>query len=154
VLTRYFSLPVVPTVLGFDARIQLLHSEDALAVLEQAALRAGGGVFNAGGDGALMLSQAIRRAGRLQLPMPVAAIPTAGRLLRGARLIDFNTDHVRYLNHGRIVDTTRLRTVFGFTPRWTTRQAFDDYVHGSGMRPLFDLSRLAGLERRVLGTQV
>ncbi len=36
VLTRYFALPVVPTVLGYDARIQLLHSEDALAVLEQA----------------------------------------------------------------------------------------------------------------------
>ena len=26
VLTRYFALPVVPTVLGYDARVQLLHS--------------------------------------------------------------------------------------------------------------------------------
>ncbi|EWC63414.1 UDP-glucose 4-epimerase [Actinokineospora spheciospongiae] len=154
VLTRYFALPVVPTVLGYDARIQLLHSEDALAVLEQAALREGGGVFNVGGDGVLMLSQAIRRAGRVQLPMPAAAVPTAGRLLRGARLVDFNPDHVRYLNYGRVVDTTRLRTVFGFTPRWTTRQAFDDYVHGSALRPVLDPSLLAALESRVLRTRV
>ena len=36
VVTRYFALPVVPTVLGYDARVQLLHEEDALAVLERA----------------------------------------------------------------------------------------------------------------------
>ena len=36
VFTRYFALPVVPTVLGYDARVQLLHEEDGLAVLERA----------------------------------------------------------------------------------------------------------------------
>ncbi|GLZ38226.1 NAD-dependent epimerase/dehydratase family protein [Actinokineospora sp. NBRC 105648] len=153
VLTRYFSLPVVPTVLGYDARIQLLHSEDALAVLERAATHPVPGVFNAGGDGVLMLSQAIRRAGRLQLPVPRSAMPSAGRLLRGARLVDFSPDHVRYLNHGRVLDTTRLRAVFGFTPRWTTRQAFDDFVHGSGLRPIVDPALLAGLERGLTGTR-
>ncbi|SDD42934.1 NAD-dependent epimerase/dehydratase family protein [Actinokineospora iranica] len=151
VLTRYFALPVVPTVLGYDARIQLLHSEDALAVLEQAAVRGAPGVFNAGGDGVLMLSQAIRRAGRIPLPVLRSAIPAAGRILRGARLVDFSPDHVRYLNYGRVVDTTRLRTVLGFTPRWTTRQAFDDYVHGNALRPVISPELLEGLEHRVLG---
>src|SRR6478735_10431544 len=32
-LTRYLSLPVVPTVLGFDPRLQFCHEEDALAAL-------------------------------------------------------------------------------------------------------------------------
>ncbi|MGQ0839300.1 NAD-dependent epimerase/dehydratase family protein [Actinokineospora sp.] len=152
VLTRYFALPVVPTVLGYDARIQLLHSEDALAVLELASMGEHPGVFNVGGDGVLMLSQAIRRAGRLPLPVLRQAMPAAGRLLRGARVVDFSPDHVRYLNYGRVVDTTRLKSVFGFTPRWTTRQAFDDYVHGTGLRPVLDPALFAGLERRVLGT--
>jgi hypothetical protein len=31
VLSRYFSLPVVPTVPGYDGRLQLLHEQDALA---------------------------------------------------------------------------------------------------------------------------
>ncbi|SES24064.1 NAD-dependent epimerase/dehydratase family protein [Actinokineospora terrae] len=153
VLTRYFALPVVPTVLGYDPRIQLLHSEDALAVLERAATSPVSGVFNAGGDGVLLLSQAIRRAGRVPFPVPRAAMPTAGRLLRGARVVDFSADHVRYLNHGRVLDTTRLRTVLGFTPRWTTRQAFDDYVHGSGLRPVLDPTVIERLERRLVGTR-
>ncbi len=41
---------------------------------------------------------------------------------------------MKFLNFGRVVDTTRLKTEFGFTPRWTTRQAFDDYLASSGLR--------------------
>lgn len=152
VLSRYFALPVVPTVLGYDARIQLLHSEDALAVLERATRHALPGVVNVGGDGVLMLSQAVRRAGRVELSVPRAAIPLAGRLLGGARLVNFSPDLLRYLNFGRVLDTTRLRTTFGFTPRWTTRQAFDDYVRGSALRPVLDPAMLDGLRRRVLRT--
>ena len=61
VLTRYFALPFVPTVLGYDARVQLLHEEDALAVLERATCEELPGVFNVAADGVLLLSQAIRR---------------------------------------------------------------------------------------------
>jgi UDP-glucose 4-epimerase len=133
VLTRYFALPVVPTVLGYDARVQLLHSEDALAVLDRATINDLPGVFNVGGDGVLMLSQAIRRAGRIPLPLLRQAIPATARLFLGTRPVNFSPDQVRFLNYGRVVDTTRLKTTFGFTPRWTTSAAFDDYVHG---RPL------------------
>lgn len=147
-LTRYFALPLIPTVLGSDARVQLLHSEDALAILDRATLHDLPGVFNAGGDGVLLLSQAIRRAGRVSLPLPRQAIPAMTRLIGGSRVVDLSADQIRFLNYGRVVDTHRLRTVFGFSPRWTTAEAFDDYVTGSGVRPLLD-TPLSGLERRL-----
>jgi len=150
VLTRYFALPVVPTVLGYDARVQLLHSEDALAVLERATMHDLPGVFNVGGDGVLLLSQAIRRAGRLNLPVPSMAVPTVGGFFRSARLVDFSPDQMRFLNWGRVVDTTLLRKEFGFTPRWTTQQAFDDYVSGRGLKPLVDPETVAAAERGIL----
>jgi UDP-glucose 4-epimerase len=148
VLTRYFALPFVPTVLGFDARMQFLHSEDALAVLDRATLHDLPGVYNVAGDGVLMLSQAIRRSGRVPLPVPRSAIPAMTKLFGGSRVVDSSPDQIRYLNYGRVVDTTRLKTAFGFVPRWTTAEAFDDYVTGSGLRPLLD-APLAGLERRL-----
>jgi UDP-glucose 4-epimerase len=98
----------------------------------------------------LLLSQAIRRAGRLNLPVPSGAVPTVGRFFRSARLVDFSPDQMRFLNWGRVVDTTKLKREFGFTPRWTTRQAFDDYVSGRGLRPLIDPERVAAVERGVL----
>ncbi|WP_158886543.1 NAD-dependent epimerase/dehydratase family protein [Amycolatopsis anabasis] len=150
VLARYFALPVVPTVLGYDARIQLLHSADALAVLEQATLEDKPGVFNVGSDGVLTLSQAIRRAGRVELPVPSGVVPSVSKVLRGARVVDFSADQVRLLNFGRVVDTTRLKRDFGYTPRWTTREAFDDYVQGRGLRPVVDGRSLAGLAGKMV----
>jgi len=149
VLTRYFALPFVPTVLGYDARVQLLHLEDALAVLERATIEDLPGVFNAGGDGVLMLSQAIRRAGHVPVPVPRQVIPGVARLFGGSRLMDFSPDQVRYLNYGRVVDTTRLKATFGFTPKWTTAEAFDDFVTGSGLRRVLDAGPLASVERRL-----
>jgi len=150
VMTRYFSLPVAPTVLGYDARVQLLHEEDALAVLQRAAAGGRPGVFNVGGDGVLLLSQAIRRAGRLPLPVPAPAVGTLSRIFRRAGLVDFSAEQLRFLNFGRVVDTTRLRTEFGFTPRWTTVQAFDDFVGGRGLRPLIDPQRVVAVQRELL----
>jgi UDP-glucose 4-epimerase len=150
VFTRYFALPVVPTVLGYDARVQLLHEEDALAVLERAASLELPGTFNVAADGVLMLSQAIRRAGRIAIPVPGPAVGPVSRIVRGARLVDFSPEQMRLLNFGRVVDTTRLRTQFGFTPRWTTVQAFDDYVRGRALRPVISPDRVESVERGVL----
>jgi UDP-glucose 4-epimerase len=150
VFTRYFALPAVPTVLGYDARVQLLHEEDALAVLERAACEEIPGVFNVAADGVLLLSQAIRRAGRVPIPVPSPAVGPVSRLFRSARLVDFSPEQMRLLNFGRVVDNRRLREQFGFTPRWTTVQAFDDYVRGRALRPVCDPERFESFERRVL----
>lgn len=150
VLTRYFALPVIPTVLGYDARVQLLHEEDALAVLERATSHDLPGVYNVAADGVLLLSQAIRRAGRVPLPVPSGAVGPVSRIFRGARLVDFSPEQMRFLNFGRVVDTGRLRTQFGFTPRWTTTQAFDDYVRGRALRPVVSAESIETVERGVL----
>lgn len=149
-LTRYFSLPLVPTVLGYDARVQLLHEEDALAVLELAATAPAAGTFNVAADGVLLLSQAIRRASRIGVPVPAQLTPALVRFVRGARLVDFSPEQVRYLNFGRVVDTSMLTRELGFRPRWTTQQAFDDFVTGRGLRPVLDPARVRTLEERAV----
>jgi UDP-glucose 4-epimerase len=149
VFTRYFALPVVPTVLGYDARVQLLHEEDALAVLERSASHDVPGVFNVAADGVLLLSQAIRRAGRVPLPVPSRAVGPVSRVFRGARIVDFSPEQMRLLNFGRVVDNRRLRQQFGFTPRWTTMQAFDDFVRGRALRPVLGPDQVETVERGV-----
>ena len=65
-LSRYLAGPVVPSVLGHDARLQLLHEQDALGVLERATMAGRAGTFNVGASGIIMMSQAIRRSGRFR----------------------------------------------------------------------------------------
>ena len=55
--------PVVPTVVGHDARLQLLHEQDALGALERATMAGKAGTFNVGALDIIMMSQAIQRAG-------------------------------------------------------------------------------------------
>jgi UDP-glucose 4-epimerase len=145
-LTRYFALPVVPRVLGFDPRVQLIHEDDGIEVLRRATLENHAGTFNVGGAGVLLLSQAIRRAGRPSVPVVEPAVNLTGQLFRRAGLVDFSPEQLRYLEHGRAMDTSRLRTVFGHEPAYSTVEAFDDYVRGRGLRPYLPKRGLADLE--------
>ena len=84
--------------------------------------------MNVGGEGTLLLSQAIRRLGRVELPLPTPALGSVGRLSRRFGFVDYSPEQMRFLNFGRVVDTTVLRTEFGYLPRYSTEAALADYA--------------------------
>lgn len=148
---QYFRSPVTPTVLGRDPRMQVLHEQDSISALAHAALAAPGGTFNVAGDGSLTLSQAIRRAGRIAMPIPFALFRTVGRSFMGPVMQEFTSEQIDYFHFGCGLDTTRMRAELGFEPRWTTMQAFDDFVGGAALRPVLDPRWIAAAETRLLG---
>jgi len=139
----------VPTVFGFDPRIQLCHEDDGIEVLDRAVREDHPGIFNVGGAGVLLLSQAIRRLGKPSLPVPSPAVTLVARAFRSAGLVDFSPEQMRYLEHGRVADVSRLQAEFGWAPR-PTQQAFDDFVAAApGLRVLTpETARMA--EQKVL----
>jgi UDP-glucose 4-epimerase len=58
--------------------------------------------------------------------------------LHSAALIDYAPGQTRFLHFGRVLDTTRLRTEFGYLPRWTSSQAFDDFARSAALHPTVD----------------
>jgi UDP-glucose 4-epimerase len=132
-ITSYFRLPVIPTVLGYDPRMQFLHAEDLIDALRHTALSDVHGTFNVAGDGVLVLSQAIRRLQRPSVALPAFAVGGLGSVLRSARMADFSPEQLRFLTYGRGVDTTRMRNVLGFTPKYRTDEAFADF--GASLMP-------------------
>jgi UDP-glucose 4-epimerase len=127
-LTSYFTLPIIPTVLGFDPRLQFIHEDDGLAALQHAVSERRKGTFNIAGDGVLLLSQAIRRTGRRSVAFPGIVFPFVGRSMsRG--LADFSPESVRYLTYGRGLDTSAMRSRLGFEPSWTSERAFTEFAH-------------------------
>ena len=149
-LARYLAGPVVPTVLGRDARLQLLHEQDALGALERATMAAVPGTFNIGASGIIMMSQAIRRAGRLALPVPTFGVGAVDSVRKATMNSELNRDQLDYLSYGRVMDTTRMHTELGFEPKWTTLEAFDDFVRGRGLTPIIDPGWVGSLESQAL----
>ncbi len=129
-MTDYFRLRVIPTMLGFDPRLQFLHEDDALTAHRLATLGEVAGVFNVAGDGVLALSQAAHMAGRPTLPVPAPLGSAVGALYRRTGLADFSAEQMRYLSYGRGLDTTRMRSVLGLEPQYSTRDAFASFVQG------------------------
>jgi UDP-glucose 4-epimerase len=146
-LTRYFQLPLVPVAFGFDPRLQLLHTEDAVEVLRLAATSSRPGTFNVAADGVLLLSQAIRRAGRIPIPVPEPAVSVVGRAVRRSGLVDFSPEQMQFLNFGRVVGNDLLKSEFGYQPRFTTTSAFSDFVHGRPVLPVLRPSQRAWAKR-------
>jgi UDP-glucose 4-epimerase len=126
-LSQYFRLPVIPTVLGYDARLQLLHEDDLLGALRHATVAGVHGTFNVAGDGVMLLSQAVRRLGRPTVPVPVIALGPVAGLSRQLGLPRVPVELGDFLTFGRGLDTQRMRTILGFHPEHTTADAFADF---------------------------
>ena len=80
-VTRYLSLPVVPRVLGFDARLQFLHPSDAVEALLLVTREEVPGTYNVAAPDLLTLSQALGPAGPTVGRRPAAPGPADRRRL-------------------------------------------------------------------------
>ncbi|MFB9522413.1 NAD-dependent epimerase/dehydratase family protein [Streptomyces cremeus] len=147
-LSEYFSLPALPTVFGYDPRLQFVHEDDVVEVLRIAAHepRRGtlnSGTFNIAGDGVLLLSQCARRLGRPTVPFLLPAVRWVGSALRTVGMSDFSPEQIRLLTHGRVVRTGQMRETLGFEPAYTTAGTFEDFARsrGRGLLPPEVLAR-------------
>ncbi|WP_285568128.1 MULTISPECIES: NAD-dependent epimerase/dehydratase family protein [unclassified Streptomyces] len=136
-LADYLSLPVLPTVFGYDPRLQFVHEDDVVDVLGIAAgePRRGtlnSGTFNIAGDGVLLLSQCSRRLGRPTMPLLLPAVTWVGQALRTVGMTDFSPEQIRLLTHGRVVSTVQMRETLGFRPRFSTAETFAEFARSRG----------------------
>ncbi|MDV3220750.1 NAD-dependent epimerase/dehydratase family protein [Intrasporangium sp.] len=133
-VTDYFALPVVPVPLGYDARLQFIHEDDAVSALVTATTGPSVGIVNVAGDGFLTLLQCLAMVRRPVVPVPMITAGLIGNVVKRSGLADFSPDQIAFLAFGRGLDTTRMRTVFSFEPQYTTREAFQAFA--SHLRPI------------------
>jgi UDP-glucose 4-epimerase len=119
-LSRYLSLPGVPTLLGFDPRFQFVGERDAASVFLHAVDHPVPGTFNVAAPGQLYLSRVLRLGLRIEQPLPRRALQAALRGLARTGL-DLPSHLVALLEHGRVMETGDTARSLGFTPKLTAR---------------------------------
>jgi UDP-glucose 4-epimerase len=126
-VARWLSRRLVPTVMGHDPLVQLLHEVDAIAALKLAIDRDAPGAFNIAGEGVLPISTIIKLAGRIHLPIPHPLFVRLAGLLWLAQLSEAPPAFVAALRYLCVVDGARAREALGFRPLYSTRDAVLDF---------------------------
>jgi len=137
--TALFSLPVIPAILGFDPRYQFIHEDDLVDVLRFAVANELPGVYNAAGDGVLVLSEVASLLGRPLAPL----LPPWGTGIAAAGLratgIQIPEEVLGQLRYGRGIDNRKLKAA-GARLAHTTRETVVDHGEQLRVRPLLSSS--------------
>jgi len=120
--SNYLRLPLVPTLLGFDPMVQVIHELDVVEAVALA-LRPGiRGIFNLTGPGEVPLSVLLRELKRPALPIPHPLAQSVLNALWRSRLTSFPVPELDHIKFVCMVDGTRARTQLGFRPQHNLRE--------------------------------
>jgi len=135
-LARYLDLPLVPTVLGYDPIMQLIHRDDCVRALTIAALDAPPGTYNIATPDPAPLTRILAAAGKPHAPLlPPAGLGMTALTLRALGLAFLSPQLLDLLRWGRSLNVERAASLMGFKAERSTFDAFEDFVEQRRVLP-------------------
>ncbi len=114
--SNYLRLKAIPTLLGFDPMVQVIHQDDVVSAIVHAMRPGVRGIFNLAGPPPLPLSRLIAHTGRPRLTIPHFLATGVIQSLWRYRVTSFpapELDHIRYVC---MVDDRRAQAEMGYAP--------------------------------------
>ena len=131
----WFSLPVIPMILGFDPRYQFVHEDDVVHGLEHVVKSNVPGVYNVAGDGVLALSEVAGLLGKTWAPI----LPPWGTGLAAVGLrrlgLKIPPEMLKQLRFGRGVDNRRFKAT-GFRYGYTSKETVEKFAQHLRLHPI------------------
>lgn len=123
-ITNLFEKPLLLGVTGGDDRFVFIWDDDVAACLERAITSATTGIFNVAGDGALTMGELAALMGKRYLRLPAGLLRAALSVGKPLGLTRYGPEQVAFLQYRPVLDNTRLKSQFGYTPQKTSAEAF------------------------------
>ncbi len=116
-------------IAGSDSPFVFVWVDDVAAAMVRAALGEGpAGIYNVAGDGALTVPQIARRLRKPLMTIPAPLLAIALAIGSALRLTDHGPEKIRFLRYRPVLRNDRLKEEFGYTPRLTSAEAFEEYL--------------------------
>jgi UDP-glucose 4-epimerase len=139
-MSRALELPMVPSIFGFDPRLQFVEEDDVvrsmLFVLENQIP----GIYNVAGDGLIPWSEVASMAGKRLFPLPPYGTGLFAGALDALGVTELPLEMLDLLRNGRGVDNRRLKHA-GFNYQFTSAGAVQSFVEGMRLRSTVGQSR-------------
>lgn len=132
-LSSALELPLVPSILGFDPRLQFVHEEDVLRSILFVLQHESPGIFNVAGDGLLPWSEVAAICGKRLFPISPFFTGAAAMPLRRLGICDLPPEALELLRFGRGIDTRKIKRA-GFTFEWTSAGAVESFWQNVQLR--------------------
>lgn len=123
-ITALFERKRILLIRGSDSPFVFVHDEDVVACLQRAVDASVTGIFNVAGDGALPMREIAALLGRPTVTLPPGLLRVALSVLRPLGIVPYGPEQVDFLRYRPVLSNARLKSVFGYTPRLTSREAF------------------------------
>jgi UDP-glucose 4-epimerase len=120
--SNYLRMQVVPTLMGFDPMVQVVHQDDLVHAIRLALKPGVRGIFNIAGPSPVALSRALKILGRATLPVPHTVAKLGVERLWRWRMTSFPAPELDFIRYVCMVDDSRARQVLGYAPRFDLEQ--------------------------------
>lgn len=114
--SRYLMLDTIPTILGFDPMLQLMHVSDLIKAIVKSLKSSVRGVFNLAGTDVAPLSRLVKALDRKTLPLPETLFRIVMATSFFSRQSHFPVGELEHLKYSCIVDDSRARMELGYNP--------------------------------------
>ncbi|MEK6612716.1 MAG: SDR family oxidoreductase [Gemmatimonadota bacterium] len=131
-ITALFEKRRLLAVAGSRSPFVFIHDADLVECLAQAIDSPVTGIFNVAGDGAMTIDDIARALGKPVLRLPAWLLKGALAVLHPLGLTRYGPAQVDFLRYRPVLDNARLKQVFGYTPRLSSRQVIELWRDSAG----------------------
>ncbi len=132
-ITDMFKKRAVLGIQGSDSRFVFIWDQDVVSIIRKGLEKGASGIYNLAGDGALSLREIAEILRKPYRPLPAGLIQGVLRVLKPLRLSQYGPEQVDFLRYRPVLANRRLKEEFGYTPRYTSREAFIAFLDAQGV---------------------
>ena len=132
-ITDMFKKRAVLGIQGSESRFVFIWDQDVVSIIRKGLEKGASGIYNLAGDGALSLREIAQILRKPYRPLPAGLIQGVLRVLKPLRLSQYGPEQVDFLRYRPVLANRRLKEEFGYTPRYTSREAFIAFLDAQGV---------------------
>lgn len=114
--SKYLRLRIIPTLMGFDPMVQLIHEDDLLRMMEASLAPGVRGVLNLTSTEPVPLSRILKILRKPVLPVPHPLFESFLERAWKYRLTTFPAPELDHIRFNTVLDTSRVDQVLGMKP--------------------------------------
>lgn len=132
-ITALFKRPKLLKVSGHDSPFVFIWDEDLTEIVVKSVTTDTTGIFNVAGDGWLSVDELAEILGKKVMAIPAGLLKVGLWVAQKLRVSRYGPEQVRFLQYRPVLDNSKLKSTFGYSPKLTSREAFVQWAKAANL---------------------